>query len=242
MLEDTVSIVTGGSSGIGRSIAERYTDEGAEVVIASRSRDECREAADEIGCDYTTCDVSVYSQVEDAVEYTVERHGRLDVVVNNAGIYQAGTVEETDIDDWRRIMEVNLDGVMHGSKASVPYLRQTEGCIINIASVYGVVGGAESAAYCASKGGVVNLTREMAVDYAPENVRVNSISPGAVETPMTEDKLEDEEFYNQITRETPLGRIAQPEEIAGAAAFLASEDASYVTGANIPVDGGWTSH
>jgi meso-butanediol dehydrogenase/(S,S)-butanediol dehydrogenase/diacetyl reductase len=129
---------------------------------------------------------------------------------------------------------------MHGSKAALPHLLESEGCIINMGSIYGLLGGMGATAYSASKGGVVNLTQQIAVDYAPKGVRVNGICPGFVRTPMTEDLLETEDFYDYVKIHTPMDRAAQPEEIAGVAVFLASDDASYITGVNIPVDGGWT--
>ncbi|MFB6143913.1 MAG: SDR family NAD(P)-dependent oxidoreductase [Candidatus Nanohaloarchaea archaeon] len=241
-LDEKVAIVTGASSGIGKAIAERLAWEGADVVIADVDAEKGREVAEETGCDFMECDVSEYSEVEKVVEDTVEKYGRLDVMVNNAGIGSQSTIEEMDLEEWRQILGVDLDGVMHGCKAATPHLKETEGTIINIASIYGLVGDVGATAYNAAKGGVVNLTRSVADDLAQYNVRVNSICPGFVDTPMTEEALEDEEFREHVIGETPLGRVAQPEEIAGAAAFLASEDASYITGVNLPVDGGWTSH
>jgi meso-butanediol dehydrogenase/(S,S)-butanediol dehydrogenase/diacetyl reductase len=131
---------------------------------------------------------------------------------------------------------------MHGTKAALPHLEDGGGSIVNIASIYGLVGGKGAAAYSAAKGGVVNFTQQVAVDYADRGVRINSICPGFVETPMTEDVLEEEGFYSYVRDNTPMNRPAQPAEIAPLAVFLASDDASYVTGANIPVDGGWTAH
>lgn len=237
-----VAIVTGGSSGIGKAIAERYAWEGMEVVIADVNEEKGQELADEAGCDFIECDVSDQEQVESLVEETVERFGRLDVMVNNAGIGSQATIEEMDIDDYHKIRSIDLDGVVYGCKAAAPHLKETQGCIINIASIYGLVGDVGATAYNAAKGGVVNLTRSVADDLAEYDVRVNSICPGFVKTPMTEEALEEEEFSNHVLGETPLGRVAEPEEIAGPAAFLASEEASYITGVNLPVDGGWTSH
>jgi len=241
-VDGKVAIVTGGSSGIGRAIADRYVDDGMTVVIADVDDEQGETVADDIGCDYRHCDVSDMEQVQEVVDWTVAEYGRLDVMVNNAGIGRAHTLEETDQEEWDAVRSVNLDGVMHGCKAALPHLKETEGCIINIASIYGLVGGPGAAAYCTAKGGVVNLTRQLAVDYATEGVRVNSICPGFVETAMTDDMLDDEEFYSFIMAETPMDRVAQPEEIAGVAVFLASDDASYMTGQNIAVDGGWTAH
>ncbi|MFW5965079.1 MAG: SDR family NAD(P)-dependent oxidoreductase, partial [Natronomonas sp.] len=150
-------------------------------------------------------------------------------------------LEAMSLEEWRTVIETNLDGVMHGSKAALPHLLDSEGCIINIESIYGLRGGKGAAAYSASKGGVVNFTQQVAVDYAPENVRVNGICPGFVRTPMTEDLLDEERFYEFLKARTPMERAADPEEIAPLAVFLASDGASYITGANIPVDGGWTA-
>ncbi|MDS0295681.1 SDR family NAD(P)-dependent oxidoreductase [Halogeometricum luteum] len=242
MLDDTVAIVTGGSTGIGKAIAEKYLEHGADVVVSNRSEETGRETAEELGCEYVRCDVSEYDQVEALVEATVEEFGRLDTVVNNAGIGHAASLEEMSVEDWQRVLRVNLDGVMYGSKAALPHLRETEGSIVNVASIYGLVAGPGAPAYSAAKGGVVNLIRQIAIDYASANVRVNCICPGFVETPMTDDYLDQNQFYEFVRGETPLGRVAQPEEISGIAAFLASDEASYITGANIPVDGGWTAH
>jgi NAD(P)-dependent dehydrogenase (short-subunit alcohol dehydrogenase family) len=241
MLENEVAIVTGGSTGIGKATAAKYREYGAEVVIANRSADAGQEAAADLDCDFTQCDVAEYEQVEALVEATVEKYGQLDVMVNNAGIGRVGTVEDMSLDDWHDVMRINLNGVMHGTRAALPHLKESDGSIINIASIYGLVGAPQATAYATAKGGIVNFTRSVAVDYAKQNVRVNSICPGFVETPMTEPSLGDEEFYEYVHGRTPMGRVAQPEEIAGLAMFLASDEASYITGANIPVDGGWTA-
>ncbi|MDY6778673.1 MAG: SDR family NAD(P)-dependent oxidoreductase, partial [Candidatus Nanohaloarchaea archaeon] len=236
------AIVTGGASGIGKAIAKRYTEEGADVVIFDIDEDQGQEVAGELGCTFVRCDVSDRSNVKEAVQAVIDEHGQLDILVNNAGIGAATKLHEMEYDEWDRVIDINLTGVMNCSKEAINHLRETEGAIINIASIYGLVGGSEATAYSAAKGGVVNLTRNLAVDYAEENVRVNAICPGFVRTAMTDDYLEDEGFYEFVKTETPMGRVAEPDEIAGAAAFLASEDASYITGAALPVDGGWTAH
>ncbi|MFB6080589.1 MAG: SDR family NAD(P)-dependent oxidoreductase [Haloferacaceae archaeon] len=242
MLEGDVAIVTGGSSGIGRAIVERYLDEGAEVVIADVDDDRGATVADDLGCAFEHCDVREYGQVEAVVERTVEEHGHLDVLVNDAGIASESSLDEMGLDEWRRVIDVDLDGVMHGMRAALPHLEESDGAIVNVASIYGLVGGKGAAAYSAAKGGVVNLTQQVAIDYADRGVRVNSICPGFVDTPMTDDLLETERFYKFVQNNTPMDRPARPEEIAPMAAFLASDDASYMTGANVPVDGGWTAH
>ncbi|WP_435348783.1 SDR family NAD(P)-dependent oxidoreductase [Haloarchaeobius sp. HRN-SO-5] len=242
MLEDKIAIVTGGSTGIGKAIAEKYVEHGAEVVIANRTEETGKATAEELGCDYHRCDISDFEQAEDLVERTVEEYGRLDVMVNNAGIGRAGTIEEMTLRDWEDVIQVNLNGVMYGSRAALPHLKRSDGAIVNVASIYGLVGGPGASAYSAAKGGVVNLTREVAIDYASDGVRVNSICPGFVETPMTDEFLDQEQFYEFVRGQTPMGRVAQPEEVSGIAMFLASDEASYITGANVPVDGGWTAH
>jgi len=237
-----VAIVTGAASGIGKAIAERYSWEGAEVVVADVNKEDGEELAEEIDGVFMECDVSSWENVKQVVEDTVGKYGRLDIMVNNAGIGSVETIEEMDIEDYETIRSVDLDGVVYGCKAAAPHLKETEGTILNIASIYGLVGDVGATAYNAAKGGVVNLTRSVADDLAQYNVRVNSICPGFVDTPMTEEALEEEEFREHVIGQTPLGRVAEPDEIASAALFLASDEASYITGVNLPVDGGWTSH
>lgn len=240
--EGKVAIVTGGSSGIGKAIAERFVEEGMEVVIADVDAETGESVAEDLDVTFMECDVSDYEQVENVVNSTVEEHGKLDVMVNNAGIGSTHGIEEMEIEEWEKIISVDLDGVMHGVKAATPHIKETSGHIINTASIYGLVGDVGATAYNAAKGGVVNFTRSVADDLARYDVNVNSICPGFVDTPMIEEAMEDEDFKQHVLTETPMGRVAQPEEIAGAAAFLASSDSSYVTGVNLPVDGGWTSH
>jgi meso-butanediol dehydrogenase/(S,S)-butanediol dehydrogenase/diacetyl reductase len=242
MLDGKIAIVTGGASGIGRATAAEFLAEGAEVVIADIDEDRGTDVAEELGCEFVRTDVSEYDQVEALVEGTVERHGRLDVMVNNAGIGSETSIAEMDIEEWHRVVEVDLGGVMYGMKAALPHLEASDGAIVNTASIYGLVGGKGAASYSAAKGGVVNLTQQVAIDYADEGVRVNSVCPGFVDTPMTEELLKSERFYKFLEANTPMDRPARPEEIAPVIAFLASEKASYMTGANVPVDGGWTAH
>ncbi|MFW6448065.1 MAG: SDR family NAD(P)-dependent oxidoreductase [Halobacteriota archaeon] len=240
-LDGSVAIVTGGAMGIGRAIAEAFVDAGADVVIADLDEEAGAEVADAIGARFERCDVSEYDEVASVVESTVDRFGHLDVVVNNAGIGSETSVEDMPLEEWERVMRVNLDGVMHGTKAAMPHLRETDGSIINMGSIYGLVGGKGAAAYSAAKGGVVNFTQQVAIDYATEGVRVNCICPGFIETPLTADLLEDERFYEYLKQQTPMNRPGKPEEVASMAVYLASDEASYITGANIPVDGGWTA-
>ena len=242
MLETKTAIVTGGSAGIGRAIAAELVGQGASVVIANRTEKTGRETAEELGCSFIQCDVSSYESVESLVEQTVDEYGKLDILVNNAGIGLTGTVEETTLDDWHKLMEINLNGVVYGTRAAMPYLRESSGSVLNVASVFGLVGGPQTAAYATAKGAVVNFTRTTAVDYADAGVRVNSICPGFVETEMTGSELNDDSFYEFVLSQTPISRIAEPEEVAEPAAFLVSDKASYITGVNLSIDGGWTTH
>ncbi|MFB6165661.1 MAG: SDR family NAD(P)-dependent oxidoreductase [Haloarculaceae archaeon] len=242
MLDGKIAIVTGGTSGIGKAIVDRYLDEGAAVVVADVDDTAGEDVADELGCEFRHCDVTDYDQVQSLIEGVVDDHGQLDVLVNDAGIGSEHSLEEMGVEEWQQVLAVDLDGVMHCTKAALPHLEDSGGAIVNIASIYGLVGGKGAAAYSAAKGGVVNLTQQVAIDYADRGVRVNSICPGFVDTPMTADLLETDRFYHFLEENTPMDRPAQPEEIAPMAAFLASEQASYMTGANVPVDGGWTAH
>lgn len=242
MLDEKIAIVTGGVSGIGKATVEEFVAEGAAVVIADVDEERGTEVSEELDCEFVQTDVTEYDQVEELVESTVEKYGRLDVMVNNAGIGSETSITEMELEEWNRVVQIDLTGVMHGMKAALPHLEESDGCVVNTASIYGLVGGKGAASYSAAKGGVVNLTQQVAIDYADEGIRINSVCPGFVDTPMTEDLLESERFYHFLETHTPMDRPAQPEEIAHVIAFLASEKASYMTGANVPVDGGWTAH
>ena len=248
-LKDKVAIITGGKSGIGYSTALLFAAEGAKVVVAD-VKDAVEEvrAITEQGAEalFVQTDVSSESQVNNLVETTLAAYGRLDVLVNNAGVELAKTVADTSEAEWDRLMDINLKGVFLCCKAAIPVMqRQGGGIIVNVASELGLVGGSEIAAYCASKGGVVQLTKAMAVDHALDHIRVNSVCPGPVATPLLEAIIkassDPEAERRHIVEGTLLRRPGGPDEIANVILFLASDEASYMTGSVVVVDGGWTA-
>jgi len=239
-----VVIVTGAGSGIGEGTARRFSDEGAAVVLVGDHRKKVAAVAADLPKERTlvkVADVSKQRDMEDVVAATVKGFGGIDVLVNNAGIFKGSSVTKTRPADWERVMAVNAGGVFYGSRAALPYLVKRRGCIVNTASVSGLGADWNMSAYNASKGAIVQLTRAMALDYSRQGVRVNSVCPSLTETDMTEDMLEDRKLVAKFMERMPLGRVAQPADIAAVIAFLASDDARFVTGANIPVDGGVTA-
>jgi NAD(P)-dependent dehydrogenase (short-subunit alcohol dehydrogenase family) len=246
-LPSQVALITGAASGIARAVAIRFAQEGAAVMIADSSERGGTETADHISAAggkarFAKLDVSQREQVEQVVKRTVEELGGLDILFNGAGILAYGTALETTEDAWNRMMAVNLTGTFLCSRAALAHMiPQGKGSIINVASTTGSHDAcAHAAAYVSSKGGVTLLTRSMAIDFARNGIRVNAICPGPTDTPMLRNALKTAEL-EAFARTFPMGRLGQPEEIAGAALFLASEDASFVTGALLYVDGGQTA-
>ncbi|KKB78005.1 3-oxoacyl-ACP reductase [Devosia soli] len=237
--KDKVVLVTGAASGIGAATAKRFASEGAKVALVDVS--DLSATASSIGQDAVltiTADVSDRSQVDRMVEETVARFRGLDVLVNNAGVYSGGDPAKISDDDWHKVIATDLDGVFFGCRAAIPHLEKTKGCIVNTASVSGTGGDWNTLPYNAAKGGVVNFTRSLAMDLGKRGIRVNSVCPSLTRTPMTEETFKDPEALEEFNARIPLGRPCEPEEVAAVIAFLASEDASFMTGANIPVDGG----
>jgi NAD(P)-dependent dehydrogenase (short-subunit alcohol dehydrogenase family) len=238
-LEDRVAIVTGGASGIGRAIAVRFASEGARVIVADRDRDGAAAVGAEIGGLAVPTDVTRTDDVEGLIAKVLADRGRLDILVNGAGVGRMGELLETTDDTWHSTLAVNLTGVFLCSRAAARAMSPARaGKIISLASVVGVVGFPGRVAYCASKAGVLGLTKAMALDCAPFNVQVNAICPGPVLTPMTAARFADPGTLAEKLLEIPLRRLGQPGDIAGAAAFLASSDADWITGHALVVDGG----
>jgi NAD(P)-dependent dehydrogenase (short-subunit alcohol dehydrogenase family) len=245
--QGAVALVTGASSGIGAAIARRFATAGYRVLATGRSDLRLANLSAEFpGIEQVVADLASQAACERVVACCVERLGRLDVLVNNAGIYLRRTAEQTSDREWRETLAVNLDAPFYLSRAALPHLRGRGGCIINIASDWGIRGGREAAAYCASKGGLVLLTRAMALDHAAEGIRVNAICPGDVDTPMLEqeaavDGLSHAEALRRYGRQSPSGRVTTADEVAALALFLASPEAAQITGAALPIDGGNTA-
>lgn len=244
-LKDKVAIVTGGVSGIGEATVRELIKEGAKVAIADLNYEKGIDLEKELNKDgevafYLHTDMTKETDVRDLVEETVKKFGNVDIMFNNAGIGQAIPVTDLSFEDWGKVISVNLSGVFLGSKFVIDEMKKNgKGSIINCASILGTFGQANTASYSAAKGGVINLTRTLAIEYAKEGIRVNAVSPGYIETPLL-DGL-DKEMKDYLTALHPIGRLGKPEEIAKAVVFLASDDASFITGANLLVDGGYTA-
>lgn len=239
-----VAAITGAASGIGAATARRLGREGARLSLCDRNGPGLETLAAELGRDVavTTLDVSDREAVESWIEATVERSGRLDVLFNNAGIGSYGKTPDVDPARWHRIIDVDLHAVFYGCRAAIPHFRkQGGGVIVNTASISGLFGDYGLAAYNAAKAAVVNYTRTAALDHARENIRVNCVCPGAIDTMLTAPLLSSAEVAADYERLIPMGRVGRAEEIAAVVAFLASDDASYVTGAAVVADGGMTA-
>jgi NAD(P)-dependent dehydrogenase (short-subunit alcohol dehydrogenase family) len=248
MLQGKTAIVTGAGRGIGEAIVRRFVQEGARVVAAQRSSEEVqavvatltRNGGEAIAI---PTDVRDEQSVERLVRHTLATFGRLDVLVNNAGVGIRRTVTESTMEEYDVVMEPNVRGVFLCMKYGIPpMVEQRSGSVINMASVASFVGFARDAAYCASKGAVLMLTRQAALDYAPFGVRVNAICPGFIDTPMLrsycEQQPDPDAVWRDVLAQHPMGRVGTPADIAGAAVFLAGDDSTWVTGSSIAVDGG----
>jgi NAD(P)-dependent dehydrogenase (short-subunit alcohol dehydrogenase family) len=245
-LKGKVGIITGAGTGIGRACALAMASEGARVALIGRRKDRVEEVAHEIGNDAIAiqCDVSKKGELADALDQTVGRFGALNFLLNNAGVLITGNAEQLTEDQWDQTFNVNVRAVWLLSRAALPHMRQAGGgSIINIASTLGIVAARNRAAYAPSKGAVILLTKAMAVDHGHENIRVNAICPSLVETDLSAAIINQAADPAAVRRERtaahPIGRLGRPEDIAGLAVYLASDESSWVTGTVVPVDGGY---
>lgn len=249
--KDKVAMVTGGTSGIGRATALLFAQDGAKVAVVGRDVERGRQVVNEIRSAggqavFVRCDVRFPDQCRLAVDKTLATFGRLDVLFNNAGVYFAHTVVDCTEQEWDDTIDISLKGTYLMSKYVLPHMiAQGKGAIVNMASGWGLVGGNEAAAYCAAKGGVVLLTRAMAVDHSAQGIRVNCVCPGDTDTPMLVDDAQRRGMawtdYMAEAVNRPMRRVGEPEEVARAVLFLASDEASFITGAALAVDGGGTA-
>jgi len=242
-LKNKVAIVTGSASGIGKAIAEKFISEGASVVFSDINEDDSLISKFGPKALFVKCDVSKSEEMENLIDKAVERFGKLDIMVNNAGIGGLGGIIDVTDDSWDKTIGINLTGTMFGMRAAAKAMKakSVKGSIINLSSILGQVGFNGAIAYCAAKGGVVQLTHAGALDLATDRIRVNAIAPGFIETNMTKDILAQKTFNDLIVASTPLGYVGKTDDIANAALYLASDESGYVTGSVIYVDGGWTA-
>ena len=251
MSSDRVVLITGGGGGMGRAIAARFLESGAKVALAdfdAARLDQAKAGLDPKGDNLIgiRTDITKVADCERMVKETVARFGRLDVLVAGAGVWTEGPADEATEAEWNKVIDVNLKGVFFSARYAIPHLEKTGGTIINIASDAGVTGNAGASIYCASKGGVVIMTKALAVELAPRGIRALSICPGDVETPMllsgiVKRGVSAAEGLKQNGEAIPMGRVGQPQEIAAAVAFLASDEASFCTGTTLLADGGNTA-
>lgn len=240
-LANKVAVVTGASSGLGLAIAEMFIKEGAKVVFSDINEIDGWQDSEDAA--FLKADVSDSQDVDRLISFAVERFGRLDIMVNNAGIGATSPIDSMSDELWNKVISINLSGVFYGVRAASRYMKENavRGSIINMASILGVAGFRTAGAYCAAKGGVNQLTRTSALELAPDSIRVNSIAPGFIKTQMTRGIQDDDTANAAICAATPLGYMGQPDDIAYAAVYLASDESKYVTGSVLYVDGGWTA-
>jgi 2-keto-3-deoxy-L-fuconate dehydrogenase len=242
-LDNRVALVTGGASGIGEATCRAFAAAGASVLIADLNAEAAAKLASEIG-NARAVPMDIGSQA--SVESAFAAIDKLDILVNNAGIGLVGGIEDTSLDDFNRLLNVNVTGVFLVTQAAIPKLLVSCGNIVNIGSVAGLVGIKKRFAYCATKGAVVAMTRQLAVEY-PQQIRVNCICPGTVDSPFVESYLEKyhkhekDKVRQELNLRQPIGRLGKPEEIANLALYLASDEAAFVTGSIVSIDGGWTA-
>jgi len=239
-LKGKIAIITGSSKGIGLGIAKVFVEAGATVVINSRHEEDCKKACKECGenATYICGDVSKEEDVKKLFSETIKKFGKVDIMVNNAGITDLMPIEQITTEKWDKMINVDLRGTFYGCKEAAKAMKKG-GKIINLASIAGFIGFPNCAHYCAAKGGIVNMTRELALELAQKGINVNAIGPGIITTEMTEDIIKQQ--GKQLIQMIPKGRWGKPEDIGYAALYLASDESDYVTGQTLYVDGGWIS-
>ena len=246
-LDGKVALISGGARGMGAFEAKLFTQEGAKVVIGDVLEDEGKRTEAEIAqaggeCVFVHLDVTNEESWQRAVQEVISRFGKLDILINNAGIYRTNTLENTTSEQWDQVMDINVKGLFRGTKAAIPEMRKAgAGSIVNMSSVAGLVGDHISTAYTASKGAVRLLTKSTAIQYGHHGIRANSVHPGTIDTPMTADLLSKEEYRQDRVKRVPLGRLGRSEDVAFGVLYLASDEASFVTGSELVIDGGRTA-
>ena len=246
-LDGKVALVTGAAQGMGRSHARLFAKEGATVIVTDVNEEAGHENAQAINdtggkAIFLKHDVASEADWKQVVDHAIESYGKVDILVNNAGILLSKSLEDTSVEEWDLVMNINLKGVFLGCRAIVPAMNKAGGgSIVNISSIYGLIGAPDCAAYEASKGGVRLLTKAAAIDLVKHNIRVNSIHPGMIKTEMTKGLEDIPEAAAGIAAKVLLGRMAEPEEVSNAVLFLASDESSYVHGSELVVDGGYTA-
>ncbi len=244
-LEGKVAIVTGAGSGIGRAIAKAYALEGAKVVVAGHHLESCQETVELIGADAASAveaDVGTAAGNQAAVRHAIDSYDRLDILVNNAGVVLQSPLEDMTEEQWDRVIDVDLKGTFLGMKYAIPEMEKAgAGKVINITSIAGIVGFPQIAGYAAAKGGVIALTKEAAVEYAPKKINVNAIAPGVIKTKMTDPIIKDKQLAEQMKAAIPYPRLGEPEDVAALAVYLASGESDFVNGETIVIDGGQTA-
>ncbi len=245
-LQGKTAIITGAGTGIGRGIALEFAKQGARVVVVGRRMEPLKRVVEDIEklnaqALAVSCDVSDMTEVQSLMAKVMQAFGTIDILVNNAGVYIPHDALAMTEEEWNTVMSIDLKGVWLCSKAVIPQmLTQGKGKIINVSSIAGIIGFEQSAAYCAAKGAVINLTREMALDYAPKGIMINGIAPGVIESDMTKPMLDDAKLKQSFIEKTPVGRVGVPSDIGHCAVYLASDESSFVVGQTLVVDGGWT--
>lgn len=238
-LAGQTAVVTGAAQGLGRAIAARFVAEGARVLLADRNAPAVHEAAVALGQDAVVVDVSVKAEVEAMIERAVETSGQIDILVNNAGIFHGAGILDLDEAAFDRVMAINVKSALFAIQAAAPHMiARRRGAIVNMASLNATLAAPAAVAYCVSKAAIAQLTNVAALALAPHGVRVNAIGPGTIDSEMAQGVYADERAHRTILSRTPMGRLGTPEEVAGVALFLASDDAAFVTGKTIFVDGG----